>query len=97
MLPSPTRIEYAAPRAGAAGRRPIALLPAALAVEMMSIWMTSGLTLATQALRLAPAGLAPGGGPRRIRRRRSRIPSGPERGSYRISSPPLIESSSPVM
>jgi 3-hydroxybutyryl-CoA dehydratase len=51
VLPSPTRIEYAAPRP-ARRSTPVVFLPAALAVEMMSIWMTSGLTLATQALRL---------------------------------------------
>ena len=53
VLPSPTRIEYAARMPT---RRPtaVAFLPATLAVEMMSIWMSSGLALATQALRLAP-------------------------------------------
>ena len=53
VLPSPTRIEYAPPRPV---RRPtaVAFLPAALAVEMMSIWMTSGLALASQAFRPAP-------------------------------------------
>lgn len=53
VLPSPTRIEYVAP---GPGRRSTAVtfLPAALAVEMMSIWMSSGLALATQALRLVP-------------------------------------------
>jgi acyl dehydratase len=61
VLPSPTRIDYAAPcparRASAA-----AFLPATLAVEMMSMWMTSGLTLATEALRImtwAAPGRAP--------------------------------------
>lgn len=52
VLPSSTRIEYEA------GQRPaaltaLALLPGALAVEMMSIWMGSGLALASQALALA--------------------------------------------
>jgi len=58
VLPSPTRIEYTAPRPE---RRPtsVALLPATLAVEMMSIWMASSLAVASQALRLMP--LAPGG------------------------------------
>ena len=53
VLPSPTRIEYAVP---SPVRRPTAVgfLPAALAVEMMSIWMSSGLALATQAFRLVP-------------------------------------------
>ena len=52
VLPSPTRIEYAPPRPV---RRPtaVAFLPAALAVEMMSVWMASGLALASQAFRLA--------------------------------------------
>ncbi len=51
VLPSPTRIEYTSP---VAARRatPIALFPATMAAEMMSIWMTSGLTLATQFLRV---------------------------------------------
>jgi len=51
VLPSPTRIEYAAQRP-VRRATPVALLPAAMAVEVMSIWMTSGLTLASQALRL---------------------------------------------
>ena len=64
VLPSPTRIEYAAP---SPARRPtaVAFLPAALAVEMMSIWMSSGLALATQALRLAPPAPVLGGGAER--------------------------------
>jgi acyl dehydratase len=53
VLPSPTRIEYAPPRP-VRRTTAVAFLPAALAVEMMSIWMTSGLTLAGQALRLVP-------------------------------------------
>ena len=57
VLPSPTRIEYAAPAPETAPRAPsMALLPAALAVEMMSIWMASGLAMASQALRLMPLG-----------------------------------------
>jgi hypothetical protein len=53
VLPSPTRIEYTA--SGPARRTAsVALLPATLAFEMMSIWMTSGLALASQALRLMP-------------------------------------------
>jgi len=57
VLPSPSRIEYAAPRPE---RRPtpVAFLPATLAVEMMSIWMASGLAMASQALGMMP--LAPG-------------------------------------
>jgi 3-hydroxybutyryl-CoA dehydratase len=55
VLPSTARIEYAEPRPGRSST-PMALLPTALAVEMVSIWMTSGLTLASQAFRLvAPA------------------------------------------
>jgi acyl dehydratase len=55
VLPSPTRIEYAPPRP-VRRATPVALLPAAMAIEVMSIWMTSGLTLASQALRfVAPA------------------------------------------
>jgi len=65
VLPSPARIEYAAP---SPVRRPpaVAFMPAALAVEMMSIWMSSGLALATQALQLAPpAPVLLGGGAER--------------------------------
>lgn len=59
VLPSPTRIEYATPRP-ARRSTPMAFLPAALAVEMASFWMTSGLTLASQAFRLAaPAPVPP--------------------------------------
>ena len=58
VLPSTTRIEYAAPRPARRSTE-VALLPAALAVEMMSIWMTSGLTLASQAFRLAAPVSAP--------------------------------------
>ena len=62
VLPSPTRIEYSAPRP----RRstPVAFLPAALAVDMMSVWMTSGLTLASQAFRLAAPASFPAPAPR---------------------------------
>ncbi len=64
VLPSPTRIEYVAP--SPVHRPPaVAFLPAALAVEMMSIWMSSGLALATQALRLAPPASVLGGGAER--------------------------------
>jgi acyl dehydratase len=63
VLPSPTRIEYA-PRVPARRATPIALLPATMAVEIMSIWMTSGLTLASQALRFGTA-VAPPAGERR--------------------------------
>jgi phosphate acetyltransferase/phosphate butyryltransferase len=64
VLPSPTRIEYAAPTP-ARRTTAAAFLPAALAVEMMSIWMSSGLALASHAFRLAPLGVVPGGGTER--------------------------------
>lgn len=54
VLPPPNRLEYAAPRrAHASGS--LALLPAALAIEAMSIWMASGMALASQAFRLVSA------------------------------------------
>jgi acyl dehydratase len=59
VLPSPTRIEYEAPDLRAPRTPAIALLPATLALEMMSIWMTSGLSLASQAFGLAPSGAVP--------------------------------------
>ena len=61
VLPSPTRIEYAAPppavRSTVASASPF-FFPAAVALEMASIWMTSGMTVASQALGLVSA--APG-------------------------------------
>lgn len=54
VLPSPTRIEYAAPKATARSTASAFFLPATVAVEMASIWMASGLTLASQALRMVP-------------------------------------------
>ena len=65
VLPSPTRIEYAAPIPARRTTAAAAFLPAALAVEMMSIWMSSSLALASHAFRLSPLGLVPGGGPQR--------------------------------
>lgn len=59
VLPSATRIEYGTPRP-ARQSTPAFLLPATLAVEMMSIWMTSGLTMASQGLRLLPTPVAAG-------------------------------------
>jgi 3-hydroxybutyryl-CoA dehydratase len=59
VLPSPTRIEYAVPRPAARSAPSTAsafFLPAALAIEMASIWMTSGLTMASETLRLVPPG-----------------------------------------
>jgi hypothetical protein len=62
VLPSPTRIEYTAPRPAAApGVVSPLFLPAAVAMEMASIWMTSGMTLASQALGLVPAAPARAG------------------------------------
>jgi hypothetical protein len=59
VLPPQTRIEYAA--AGRTTRVAPALLPAALAIEMMSIWMTSGLALVSQAFHaMAPPPIVPG-------------------------------------
>ena len=52
-LPSTTRIEYSMPQPGRRST-PAFFLPAALAVEMLSIWRASGLTLASQGLRLLP-------------------------------------------
>jgi acyl dehydratase len=63
VLPSPTRIEYAAPRPGRRAT-PVALLPAAMVFDVMSIWMTSGLTLASQALRFVAPGPSPATPPR---------------------------------
>jgi 3-hydroxybutyryl-CoA dehydratase len=51
VLPSPTRIEYA-PSRPSRRAAPMALFPAALAVELMSIWMAGSLTLASEAFRL---------------------------------------------
>jgi acyl dehydratase len=61
VLPSSTRIEYAAPKAAARSATSALFLPAAVGLEMASIWMASGLTLASQALRIltpSPGGLA---------------------------------------
>jgi len=64
VLPSPTRIEYTAPRPAArsaAVTAPAFFFPAAVAVEMASIWMTSGMALASQALRLVSPASSRGG------------------------------------
>jgi acyl dehydratase len=67
VLPSPTRIEYAAPKPVAQTPAPTAsalFLPAAMAIEMASIWMTSGMALASQTLGLvAPAPSRPSRAP----------------------------------
>lgn len=57
VLPSSTRIQYAA-RKSAARSIPTVFWPAALGFEMLSIWMTSGLTFANQTLGVVPR--APG-------------------------------------
>jgi hypothetical protein len=67
VLPSPARIEYTVPRPERRAT-PVALLPATFAVEMMSIWMTSSVAMARQAIRLMS--LAPGSG------RADRVPIG---------------------
>jgi len=55
VLPSPTRIEYTERKPAARGTSASAsFLPAAMAMEMASIWMASGMTLASHALRLVP-------------------------------------------
>ncbi len=57
VLPSTARIDYAAPRPE---RRPapaaLPFAPAALAMEMMSLWLSSGFALVDGALRLARPG-----------------------------------------
>jgi 3-hydroxybutyryl-CoA dehydratase len=61
VLPSPTRIEYAASKPARRATTPTAFLPAALALEMMSIWTASGLAMMNQALRFGPtAGILAG-------------------------------------
>jgi 3-hydroxybutyryl-CoA dehydratase len=56
VLPSPERIEYAERRARQFGAPALALAPVALATQMMSWWLTSGIALA-QAMRLPPFSL----------------------------------------
>jgi hypothetical protein len=58
VLPSPTRIEYAERRSGPFGSPTLALAPAALAVQVMSWWVTSGVALAAQAMRMSPWSMA---------------------------------------
>jgi acyl dehydratase len=62
VLPSPTPIKYTVPRPAAripASTAPALFFPAAVAIEMASIWMTSGMALVSQALGIAAP--APGG------------------------------------
>jgi acyl dehydratase len=67
VLPSPTRIEYTAPKPVAqtpASTASALFLPAAMAIEMASIWMTSGMALASQTLGLvSPATSRPSRAP----------------------------------
>jgi acyl dehydratase len=61
VLPSTTRIEYDAGRSERRAAAPLAFAPAALAVEMMSWWVTSGLAFASHALQVArPPASRPG-------------------------------------
>jgi phosphate acetyltransferase/phosphate butyryltransferase len=64
VLPSPERIEYAERRATPFGAPALALAPVALATQVMSWWLTSGLALAAQAMQLPPLSLG-GAEPRR--------------------------------
>ena len=57
VLPSPERIEYAERRARQFGAPALALAPVALATQMMSWWLTSGIALAAQAMQLPPFSL----------------------------------------
>ena len=61
VLPSSARIEYRAPESPRRLSPPL-FFPATLAVEMMSIWMTSGLALASQSLRYMPPFVMPSPG-----------------------------------
>ena len=63
VLPSPTRIEYTVPRAAVrstAAPASALFFPAAVALEMASLWMTSGMTVASQALGLVSPAAGPG-------------------------------------
>lgn len=53
VLPATTRIEYRPAAPARPASTPLALLPGALAAELMTIWMSNGLALASQALALA--------------------------------------------
>jgi hypothetical protein len=65
VLPSPTRIEYTAPKPAARSTTTASafFLPAAVALEMASIWMTGGMALASQSLGLVSPGTRRGGQP----------------------------------
>jgi 3-hydroxybutyryl-CoA dehydratase len=65
VLPSPTRIEYTAPKPAVRSTTTASafFLPAALALEMASIWMTGGMALASQSLGLVSPGTRRAGQP----------------------------------
>jgi len=65
VLPSPTRIEYTAPKPAVRSTTTASafFLPAAVALEMASIWMTGGMALASQSLGLVPPGTRRAGQP----------------------------------
>jgi 3-hydroxybutyryl-CoA dehydratase len=62
VLPATTRIDYARPRVPDRPVTALALFPAALAAEALSIWISSGLALAGHGWKLAWGGPT-GGGP----------------------------------
>ena len=65
VLPSPTRIEYTAPKPAVRSTTTASafFLPAAVALEMASIWMTGGMALASQSLGLVSPGTCRAGQP----------------------------------
>jgi 3-hydroxybutyryl-CoA dehydratase len=65
VLPSPTRIEYTAPKPAVRSTTTASafFLPAAVALEMASIWMTGGMALASQSLGLVSPGTRRAGQP----------------------------------
>jgi acyl dehydratase len=69
VLPSPTRIEYTAPKpavrstARSTTTASAFFLPAAVALEMASIWITGGMALASQSLGLVSPGTCRAGQP----------------------------------
>lgn len=74
VMPSKVHIEYEEPARRGSGWSTVACAPAALAVQAMTFWATSGLGFAARMLEMWE--------PRPL---------------YRISKPPFIDSSSPVM
>jgi 3-hydroxybutyryl-CoA dehydratase len=67
VLPPPAPVEYTRPPAGRAASLAPALVPAALAAELMAIWLSSGLALAGQAMALGQRALSGLAGPGRPR------------------------------